>query len=891
MAKKAILIDGNSLIYRAFYALPLSLATSSGQVTNAVYGFTSMLIKLLKEEKPDIIAVAFDRAVPTFRHEQYAEYKAQRPSMPDDLKDQFPLAKQILDALDIAIFEMDGFEADDILGTIAKKAEQEDYETIIVTGDKDAYQLISPKTKVMSTKKGITDIVIYDREKVIERYGLPPEKMIEMLSLKGDTSDNIPGVPGIGDKIASRLIQEFDSLEGVLANIDKVKGQKIQEALRDFADQARMSRELATLHLEVPVEVDFDRLRPHPDKEKAGEVFSKLEFHTLLKRLDIDEPAVKPAGSSGQLSLISEADGTARAKDLLPIKTREIKTVEELDGLCRRLEQAGEGAVALKTSDATINAAALSLAVALEGEEVFLMDLQSGDLSKTAIFEKLRPIIESEQILKTVHDVKTHYIVWQNEGLTLKGPGFDTMLAAYLIDPGSSKYTLAELSDKYLHTSIDNDGQDDLERSAAIVFRLGPVLSENMAQAELLKLFNEIEMPLSRVLARMEQAGVGVDVEALKKLGQEMETTIAGLEKEILDLTAADFNINSPQQLGFVLFEKLQLPAKKKTKTGYSTDVSVLNKLRPLHPVIDKLLEYRELTKLKSTYIDAIPKLINAKTGRIHTSFNQAGTSTGRLSSSNPNLQNIPVRTGLGRKIREAFIPTRPDDELLVADYSQIELRLLAHLSDDEALIRFFQEDKDIHAATAAEVFGVNLAEVTPELRQRAKAVNFGIVYGISAFGLAEQLGIPGEEAQKYIDLYFERFPAVKKYRQKAIENAYREGYVTTLLGRRRSLPELHSHIYSVRNFGERLAINTPLQGTAADIIKIAMVRLDQRFEKDRFSSRMVLQVHDELVFEVTPAEKETITELVRREMENAYPLTVKLKVDISTGLNWREAK
>lgn len=850
-----------------------------------------MLIKLLKEEKPDVIAVAFDRAAPTFRHKQYEEYKAHRPPMPEELRGQFPLAKQILDALGIAIFELNGFEADDILGTITKKAEQEDYEVLIVTGDKDAYQLISSKTKIMSTKKGITDIVVYDREKVIERYGLPPEKMIEMLSLKGDTSDNIPGVPGIGDKIASRLIQEFGNLEGVLANIDKVKGQKIQETLRNYAEQARMSRELATLDCDVPIEIDIDRLRPRFDKEKAREVFSAFEFNTLLKRLDIEEPSKTMGEESGQLSLLSEEIPVQADEYRLPENIQRVETDEDLADLCRQLEKTKEVVLSLELSEETVNAAVLALAISFEAEKVFLIEFKQGGLSKAAVLERLRFFLESEAIHKVVHDGKVHHIAWENEGIDLKGLRFDSMLAAYLIDAGEGKYIIPELAKKYLSVSMSSAGQASPAQKVALIQRLQPLLAKKMEQDGLVELFDEIELPLSRVLARMEVTGVGVDIEALKRLGQDTGAAIARLDEDIRSLAGTEFNISSPQQLGFILFEKLQLPVEKKTKTGYSTDVGVLTKLRPLHPVIDKILEYRELTKLKSTYIDALPRLTNPKTGRIHTSFNQTGTSTGRLSSSNPNLQNIPVRTESGLKIREAFVPTRPGDKLLVADYSQIELRLLAHLSEDETLLRFFQEDKDIHAATAAEVFGAELGGVTAELRRRAKAINFGIVYGISAYGLAEQLGASGKEAQSYIDRYFERFPAVKRYRQKAVEDAYRQGYVKTLLGRRRSLPELHSPVYSVRNFGERLAINTPLQGTAADIIKIAMVRLDQRFEANGLTSRMVLQVHDELVFEVPPEEEEVVMDIVREEMEHAYPLAVRLTVDMATGLNWREAK
>ncbi len=866
--KKIILIDGNSLVYRAFFALPTSLTTSSGQVTNAVYGFTSMLIKLIREEKPNVILVAFDKGR-SVRVKQYAEYKAHRPKTPDELRSQFPLVKDVLEVLNIPFFEIEGFEADDILATLAKEAEGDGDEVIVVTSDKDAFQLVSPKTKIMTTKKGITNTVLYDREAVIERYGVPPGKVVDLLGLKGDPSDNIPGVPGIGEKTAAKLLREFGSLENVLKNVDKISGEKLKNSLIEFAEQARLSKQLATLDFNSPIEVNFEEYELGGwGEQEVRELFSSLGFNTLLKRF-------------------FSKDNNFFVKEVEKLKPTILELRKESDwqSFLKKIESnCVFGLHALMVGDGnSVSKRVLKLVVAFNDGTTYI-------ISKTFL-GKIEPYLKSTDFQKIVYDGKYLVNCLRNEKINLKGISFDVMVAAYLIDPLQNDYSLENLSKQYLQLGFSESKDDMFAQSGLAIVRLRDLLFEELAAKDLLKLFKEVEMPLIYVLADMEWEGVGIDVNYLKNLSFNIEDTLKTLESEICNLAGEDFNVNSSKQLGRILFEKLGLEYGKKTKTGYSTDFSVLSKLIDAHPIIEKIIRYRELYKLNSTYITALPKMVNLKTGRLHTSFNQTVTTTGRLSSSNPNLQNIPIKGELGREIRKAFIASRPGDELLTADYSQIELRILAHVSEDENLICAFNEGEDIHAKTASEVFGVNIDEITPEMRRAAKAVNFGIVYGISPFGLSEQLGVSKEEAASYIELYFKRYSKVKHYIEESIALAYKNEHVRTFLGRRRCLPELESSNYRVRSFGERLAINFPIQGSAADIIKIAMVCIYGELEKQGLQTRMVLQVHDELIFEVPPLEREIVVDLVRNAMENAYPLKVKMKVDIKIGDNWLEAK
>jgi len=885
--KRIVLIDGNSLVYRAFFALPTTLATSSGQITNAVYGFTSMLLKLLRDEKPDVVIVAFDRAAPTFRHEAFADYKAHRERMPDDLAQQFPLVKDVLRVLKIPIFEKDGYEADDVLATLARAAEKQHDEVTIVTGDRDAFQLISPHVRIMTTRKGISDIVVYDRQAVEERYGVGPEKMPDLLGLKGDTSDNIPGVPGVGEKTASKLVKEFGSLEAVYEHIEKVKG-KLRENLAEHEEQARLSKQLAILDDKVPIDTDLSGFRLGGwDAEEVRQLFGALQFNTLLDRFFADQKmtAGEKAAGAGEAGARKAGGAGEAGEAFLKIETERLDTTEALESFFAGLPRES------------------ALAVEVEGErdkvESFGLFVE-GHETAHEVPAKLQPRfaallserVRSGQPLHS-HDLKAVLLVLEANLRPEPARLFDTSIAAYLLSPADSAYPLQELLQRYTGKAfaLSEQGGVPVPVRAAAVAELVAPLAAALEQDALTKVFREVELPLVPVLARMERMGVGVDSDYLSSLSEQIGTEIAQVEKRTYELAGREFNIASPQQVGCVLFDELGLKSGKKTKTGYSTDSSVLSELAKENPVCAEILRWRELTKLKGTYIDALPKLVNPKTGRLHTSFNQTITSTGRLSSSNPNLQNIPVRTELGHKIRDAFVPGRPGDILLVADYSQIELRILAHLSGDEALTEAFRKEYDIHTATAAEVFEVPIGQMTGDLRRRAKAINFGIIYGMSASGLATQLGIGRDEAQQYIDKYFARYPGVREYITKTIAAAYRDGFVTTLLGRRRQIPELRSGNVGVRNFGERTAVNSPIQGSAADIIKLAMERLDGMIIAEALLTRMVLQVHDELIFEVPPIEEEHASEIVRTTMEQAYPLNVPLRVHEAVGNNWGDAK
>ena len=889
MKNKIILIDANSLVYRAFFALPKTLATSSGQVTNAVYGFTSMLIKLLKEEKPDVVIAAFDRAAPTFRHETFEQYKAHREPTPNELISQFPLVKEVLSVLNIPVFEMDGFEADDILATLASEAEAERDDVIVVTGDKDAFQLVDDHIKVLTTKKGISDIVIYDREKVRERYGVTPEQFADYLALKGDTSDNIPGVPGVGEKTAAKLIQQFGSIENLLKNLDAVENKRWREMLSEHASEAELSKMLAVLDREVPIDVDFDECKLDGwDEEKIRALFSKLEFFTLLDRL-----------------LSQNKQRTHKADDVQTLDTAleiiDIASEEIFAQLASDIEAGHHIAVAIiSTGVNTVDRQITSVALATGDSKIYTCIQEiSGELFPQEhtvlpidrVLSLAKPYLESKSINKTGHDLKRMMLALWNANIKPQALDFDTMIAAYLLNPERSDYPIDELAAINLGISVAADTERERLANEAIAnFRLKPRLKEQLVEKDLFKLFEEVEMPLVPVLARMEHEGVGLDTDYLEDLSKEVEIFLENIESEIYSLAGRQFNINSPQQLGFILFDKLGLPTAKKTKTGYSTDANVLHKLVTVHPIAEKIIAYRELAKLKSTYIDALPKLINPKTGKLHTSFNQTVTTTGRLSSSNPNLQNIPVRTELGQRIREAFIPSNPGDIFMAADYSQIELRLLAHYSEEEALLEAFEADMDIHEATAMQVFGVLPEQVTSQMRRMAKVVNFGVLYGMSPFGLADRLDIPLADARNFINRYFKRLPKVEEFIKKTIEEATKKGYVETLLGRRRYIPELKSGNTKIRSLGERFAVNAPLQGSAADIIKVAMVRIDKQIEEENLQIKMVLQVHDELIFEVPEREREIAANLINVMMENAYPLKVRLKVETSIGYNWKEA-
>ena len=847
--------------------MPTTLTLESGQVVNAVYGFASMLMRLLTDEEPDVIAVAFDTKAPTFRHERYEEYKAHRPPTPSELISQFPLLKEFLRALAVPTIEMDGYEADDILATLARRADREGHTVLVVTGDKDSFQLIDDNVRVMTTRKGITDIVFYDRQAVMDRYGLTPAQIPDFLGLKGDTSDNIPGVPGVGEKTAAKLVQEFGGLENIYNSLDLVKPERIGRLLGENRERAEVGYELALLDFEVPVALDLENSRWGGwQPEEVRQAFDRLEFRTLKERF-----------------FTKFVQATDDLKPEFTVRAGEVSTTEFLDLL---QEGTDLGLGWRFTEDGSVY---LSLA-RTAGEAVTIKVASPGTLEGGGFASAFAEALTDSSLC--FFDVKGLLRTFSLERAR-KLDFFDARLAAYLLDSLSSSYEAGALCERYLGQSlaVGPNSPDVSAVDAALALALRPVLEGELGDTGMLALYQQIEAPLIQVLARMEAWGVGLDQRYLAEFSQELGLELSSLESDIWTMAGGEFNINSPQQLSRVLFEKLGLSHGKKTKSkaAYATDAKVLAGLAKEHPIAGLLSRYRELSKLKSTYIDALPRLVNRDSGRLHTTFNQTVTATGRLSSSNPNLQNIPIRTDLGKRIRNAFIPAESDEMLLAADYSQIELRLLAHYSQDAKLIKLFEGEADIHTATAAEVFGVSETDVTRELRRRAKAVNFGIVYGISGFGLADQLDIDTEEAAAYIDVYLRRYPGVKDFIDGVLEQARADGFVTTLAGRRRYLPELKSPAYQVRAFGERAAVNAPLQGSAADIIKKAMIAVDAGLAAAGSRARMVLQVHDELILEVPPNEQRDVEHLLKQEMESAWELLVPLKVDISWGGNWGE--
>jgi DNA polymerase-1 len=871
--KRIFLLDGHSLSFRAFFALPTSLATTSGQITNAVYGFTSMLIKLLAEEKPDLIAVAFDKGRPTVRLEQYADYKAGRVEAPDEFRQQLGLIHEVLETLRIPIVEVEGHEADDAIATLACRAAEEGMEAVIVTADRDFFQLVRPGIGVMFNRRGISDIVTYDVKAVTDRFGLPPEKYLDYVALKGDTSDNIPGIPGVGEKTASRLVQDFGSVETLLERTDEIKG-RVRQAIAEAGPDLIRNKELARLVCDLDLDIaPEDCVMGEWDQDAVRRLFNSLEFRTLLERLEDVERAAKPKVDPASLEIRA---GT-------------------WEDVHRLTATQGPKAMSLHVVDGRVE----GLAISPGGGEATFIPLLIGYLVNDA-----GPWLENAKSPKWVHDGKDTQTVLLASGLELRGVAFDTLLAGYLLDPAEASYPLEELGRKYLGLDvlgeIEGDGegqlfQDPSKRvggSAAAVGLLAPVLGERIDRAGLRRLLEEVEMPLSAVLARMQAAGVRLDVEYLTEMSESLGDRMATIEKDIYRHAGEEFNIGSPPQLAVILYEKLHLPVLKRTIKGRapSTDADVLEKLRDQHPIVEALLQYRELSKLKSTYLDALPPLVNAQTGRIHTTYNQVGAATGRLSSVNPNLQNIPVRGELGRQIRRAFIPGAEDRVLLVADYSQIELRVMAHLSGDEAMAEAFAAGKDFHAATAAKVFGVPESEVDGAMRSRVKQINYGLPYGMNAFGLASRIGIAPDEAVEFIEAYFGQFSKIRDFLDRQVAKASAEGFTESILGRRRYLPELQAANPRVRDMGRRMALNAPIQGGAADILKLAMIRVDADLSGSGLDCTMVLTVHDELVFDVAERDREEAGILVKKAMEEAYPLTVPLKADIGWGKDWSEA-
>jgi DNA polymerase I len=870
--RELFLLDGNSLAYRAFFALPESIATADGRPTNAIYGFASMLVKIITEHHPGGVIVAWDAGM-SGREATYTDYKAGRPGRPDLLREQWPHLMPLVEAFGYTNVKVEGYEADDVIASLVRRAREEGLEVMVVSGDRDVYQVVGEGVRVMTTSRGITDTRIYDRDGVIERYGVPPELITDLIGLKGDTSDNIPGVPGIGDKTAAALLQEFGSLEEVLANVDRISGAKRKQNLTDHAPDARISKELARLQFDVETGLDLGEVMAgEPDRAALREFMREFELRVILERLEEGLPEGEQVPGRRV-----ERELEVQAVEGKPTDLPEAPTAIAVAG--ERWAGAVDGRVV--TGSSTHD----ELAVALAG----------------------RPLVG--------HDVKSlgggrHGLLAAaaREGIDLR-IGHDTMLAAYLIDPARRNYDLTELAadaglgvaaaeaqtdaadgDRQLELGAEGEAAVDPAEEASLVAALAEQQGPRLDELDLRGLLEDVEQPLVHVLAAMEREGIKLDAKRLAEVGEGFGERIDTLEREIFELAGHDFTIGSPQQVGQVLFEELGLTRKRRGKTGYSTDARVLAQIREEHPIVEKIESWRELTKLKSTYLDTLPDLIDPDTGRIHTTFNQASTTTGRLSSTNPNLQNIPIRTEIGRPVRACFVA----DEgclLLSADYSQVELRVLAHVADEEVLKRVFRAGEDVHAATAAEVFGIDPAEVDVGQRSKAKMVNFGIVYGLTGFGLADRLNIPRAEGEEFVSRYLERFPAVREFRERTIEAAQENGFVSTLMGRRRPIPELRSRNPNTRRLGERLAVNTVIQGTAADIIKVAMVRTHAALREAGLQTRAVLQIHDELLFEGPEPEMKAAEEIVAREMRGAYELDPGLEVDIAVGPDWLTAK
>jgi len=856
--RELFLIDGNSLVYRAFYALPETIATSKGVPTNAIFGFASMLVKILTEYGPKTTLVVWD-AGQSGRREISAEYKADRKERPDLLSEQWPQMEPLVEAFGYRNVKVAGYEADDVIATLAGKARAEGIEVMVVTGDRDSFQLIEDGVRVMATSRGITETKVYDREAVIERYGIPPELIPDFYGLKGDTSDNIPGVPGIGDKTASELLQRFGSLEVVLESIDQISGAKRKENLTNHAEDARISKQLATAVRDVDVDIDLGEA---PDRSRLREFFREFELRAPLERLE------EALGEDGAVP------------EERPEKVIEARAVEasptELAGLDGEAATLAAERPARPEEEQAVGPEPTLRFAGYAGGDVITGEAET--LAAITLAWGDRPLV--------AHDWKT--LAASEEPCDAPPLAHDTMVAAYLLDPAGRAYPLRELVDRE-GIGARIEGGNGLAERAVVTRALAELQAGELDREGLTRLFHEVELPLVEVLIDMERAGVKLDTRLLGEISAKVEERIAALEREIWDLAGEEFTIGSPQQLAEVLFNKLGLSRKRRGKTGFSTDARVLQAIRGEHEIVEKIETWRELTKLKSTYMDALPELVDER-GRLHTTFNQTATTTGRLSSTDPNLQNIPIRTELGREIRACFV-AEDGHRLISADYSQVELRILAHICGEQVLKEIFARGEDVHAATAAEMFGVTPEDIDAGLRSKAKMINFGIVYGLSAFGLADRLDIPKDEAGEFIERYLARFPKVRDFMGTTIERATEDGYVTTLLGRRRRIPELRSRKWGTRSLGERLAVNTPIQGSAADIIKVAMVRCREALRDAGLSTQLVLQIHDELLFESPEPEVDAASEIVVREMAGAYDLDPPLAVDVGSGENWLAAK
>ncbi|HIS27832.1 MAG TPA: DNA polymerase I [Candidatus Avamphibacillus intestinigallinarum] len=878
MKNKIVLIDGNSIIYRAFFALPL-LNNDKGVYTNGVFGFTTMLMRILEEEKPTHVLVAFDAGKTTFRHETYTEYKGGRDKTPSELSEQFPVLKDLLNAFHIKHYELPNYEADDIIGTFVSESEKDHDEVTVISGDKDMLQLVSPTTTVSLTKKGISEVKKYNPETMFDEMEVNPDQIIDLKALMGDKSDNIPGVPGVGEKTAVKLLKEYTTLENVYEHLDDIKGKKLKENLENHKDDAFMSKGLVTIKRDTPVDIQMnDIVYDGYDEQKLGDAFKELGFASLLNKLG-DEYV--------------EEDTSSEMKDV------DFTIVSEVTSDMFT----GEEAILIELLDENYHKEPIQgIGIANEQHRYFIpteVALQSDQFKQWA---------EDETKKKVVFDAKKALVSLLNQGIQLKGIEFDLMLSAYILNPAENHIDIPVIAHRMNYLDVQTEEAvygkgakkkvpelevlaEHVVRKTSLLYELKPVISKSLAENNQEALLKELELPLALILGQMEHTGIKVDTDTLKEMDKELTERLDTIEKEIHELAGEEFNVNSPKQLGPILFEKLGLRVIKKTKTGYSTAADVLEQLEKDHEIIPKILLYRQLKKLQSTYTEGLLKVVDKDTHKIHTRFNQALTQTGRLSSTEPNLQNIPIRLEEGRKIRKAFVPSEKDWLMFAADYSQIELRVLAHIAKDEKLIQAFKDDLDIHTQTAASVFHVELDEVTPDMRRQAKAVNFGIVYGISDYGLSQSLGTTRKEAKAFIDKYFEIYPGVKAYMDDIVQEAKHQGYVTTIMHRRRYLPEITSRNFNMRSFAERTAMNTPIQGSAADIIKKAMIDLQTALEEKGLTSRVLIQVHDELILEAPESELATLKELVPQVMENTVDLIVPLKVDYEFGKSWFDAK
>ena len=882
MEKRLIIIDGNSIINRAFYALP-DMSNSEGLKTNAIFGFVRMMFKIIEDYQPTHMSVAFDKKAPTFRHKQYADYKAGRKKMPDELAQQLQPLKDLLDKFNINRLELEGYEADDLIGTVARLGEENDFKVYIVTGDKDAIQLASHKTTTLITKKGVGEVEEYDYDSVLERYEMTPTQFIDLIGLMGDKSDNIPGVPGVGEKTGIKLLKQYSTIENLIEHTDELKG-SIKKKIEENKDLALMSKELATIITNVPIEVKLEDLEYGDyNKDDVVEKFKEFGFTSLItKLLDIE-------------------GGETTIKEEIDLKIEHLDNVEDF---IKKAEENKKVIIDVIGKEGNIlDKRVLYVFLSLDGNEIYYVNEDE--------LPQIKTLLSNPEIKKHGYDLKEDYILLKPYEIELNSMDFDITIAEYLIDSKSStSYECSAIAMKYLTRKIKS--KEDLlgkgakakkfdeiefdELSAYIgdilntVNGVYPKMEEKLKETEMDGLFYHVEMPLVEVLGSMEYIGMKVDKDQLNELKEKFTTIINELENEIFELAGEPFNINSPKQLGVVLFEKLGLPVIKKTKTGYSTNAEVLEKLRDKHEIIDKITEYRQIVKLNSTYVEGLLKIINPKTGRIHSSFNQTITTTGRISSTEPNMQNIPVKTEMGRDIRKVFVA---DDncKLVDADYSQVELRVLAHMSGDENMIDAFKHGEDIHSKTASQIFDVDIKDVTSKQRIEAKAINFGIIYGKTDFGLSQDLNIPVATAKAYIDSYFNKYPKIKEFMDEAVESATETGYATTILNRRRYIPEIKASNFIVRNQGKRFAMNAPIQGSAADIIKVAMVNVYNKLKENNMKSRLILQVHDELIVEAVDEELEMAEKIVREEMENAQSMDVKLDVDLNTGDSWYETK